>query len=236
MSKQLSCSIGWRRRLVFFRARCGSAALPTRMHRSGCAAGRHPKPSTAPSEQQDCRMGIFGRRRGRTCSTFEYVIKSTLLCEEHRLEAGSMRVDALRPDNIAYLCQATRSTYDRDGPLYFARDRPRFRHSSMRRLATRESSSPHSIETGFGIHPCRRRIEGAKATTIRVRVSTTLLKTGKLFDHIYLTNLSPSDVVVDLPIDPAALKELGDGRLVLKKTKRETPRDQRPVSIECACR
>lgn len=158
-------------------------------------------------------------------------------------EAGSMRVDALRPDNIAYLCQGNAfGRIDRDGPLYFARDRSSistFVYAG--RLATpREfvAGTPLKLDSEFIL--AGDASKGAKATTIRVRVSTTLLKTGKGYLITYtLTNLSPSDVVVDLPIDPAALKELGDGRLVLKKdeTRNATATsDQFPLDVRLPVR
>jgi hypothetical protein len=158
-------------------------------------------------------------------------------------EAGSMRVDALRPDNIASLCQENQfGRIDRDGPLYFARDRSSIWTSPYAgRLATPKQfvvGTPLKLKTEFTV--AGEASKGAKAVVIRVRVVTALVKTDKGYLITYtLTNLSPSDVVVDLPLDPVTLKELGDGRVVLKKdeTRNATAAsDQFPLSVRSPVR
>jgi hypothetical protein len=134
-------------------------------------------------------------------------------------DTGSMRVEALRPDHVAYVCQErSLGRIDRDGPLYFARDR-----SSMStnvyagRVATERefiAGTPLNLKTEFTVSG---KSKGG-TVALSVRVVTTLVKTDSGYSITYtLTNLSPSDAVVDFPIDPAMLKDSDGGRVTLKK-------------------
>jgi hypothetical protein len=135
-------------------------------------------------------------------------------------EAGSMRVEGLGPNNIAVICQGkTAGRMDRDGPLYFARD-----VSSMAtqvyagRLPTSSSvvaGAPLALSTDFTLAPSP---DPARTPGIRVQIHTDLVKTEAGYEITYtITNLSASDVIVDLPLDSDTLKEFDGGHLVLKK-------------------